>query len=705
MIALYCILGIVGVFLAILAIQAIPLALQKNAVDRPEHAKVPPVTTTKEDAQNFLNVYLYLTGKDVGTSFTEEEIYSIIENKTKYVDNRYDCSDFLMPMLFKIHKDCGSKLNLKTNKLLKDCFLNFKYFMDEPGDDSMCLWSENHQILFAVNEYLAGNEWLEDNFTNANITGKAHKDKAYVRINAWMDQRFNFGFSEYLSSTYLKEDIAAMANLIYYTTDEKLKEKMTIIMDTLWLDIALNSVNCRFAGASSRMYGDDKAGNYLGTSFMHSMSKLWGKECMENLLKDDSLTENEIINAKKAQAKPNDSMSAVFNALVDDGKYKLPDVIKEIATSRDNFVVKMGSGLSPEDMEAEGLIGMQPHQIMAQWGGETFTNSQAIENTVQYIKTYKMYKNAFIGYFKFLTIFPLNLLNLSKSCAKREFMTHGIALGRGNIYTYRTPHYSMTTLMNKDVDRCGAQEHIWTANISETLTLFTTHPAGKEDSKFGSSPGYWIGNGRRPMSVQNENVNISIYKLPKKIRLPELGIVKMTHAYVPKCFYDEYQHNGNMFIGRKNGVFVALIANKEMKFKKHNPKAMRPFYKTHPVDLEPEMNVIKDEFDLCMHGGDYHIYVTELSDVSVETYEQFKARISQNSIKFDGDKVVYSTASGSLSADYSGDFKVNDVKQETTYKRYDCRYVVSDRKADKMVVKGTTGSLELDYAKVSREIK
>ncbi|MFI3141295.1 MAG: hypothetical protein R3Y27_03180 [Clostridia bacterium] len=706
MIALYCILGILGVILIVVLAQVLPLALQKNAPERPNKEKVPPVTTTKEDAKNFLNVYLFLTDKaDEGVSFTQDEMYEILSNKTKYVDRRYDCSDFLMPMLFKIHKEGGHKLDTRNQELIKNCFLNFKYFMDEPGDDSMCLWSENHQILFAVNEYLAGDEWADETFTNANITGQAHKDKAEIRVNAWMEQRFKFGFSEYMSSTYLKEDIGALANFIYFVKDETLKAKMSMIMDILWLDVALNSVNKRVAAASSRMYGDDKSGNYLGNSFLHSMNKLWGEDCMNALLTDDCVSEDEIANARGSLSKPNDSMSAAFNSLVDDGKYKLPAVIKEIATSRDTFSVKMGCGLSPEDMDEENLIGAQPHQIMAQWGAETFTNPQVIQNTVSYIKNNDLNKNAFIGYFKFLSVFPLNCLNLKKSCAKREFMTHGIALGRGNMYTYRTKHYSMTTLMNKDVDCCGAQEHIWTANIAEALTLYTHHPAGKEDAKFGSSPGYWIGNGRRPMSVQNENVNISIYKLPKKIRLPELGIVKMTHAYAPKCFYDESELTNNIFFGKKNGVFVALIGSQEMKFKPHNPNAMRPFYKTHPMENEPERNVIKGEFDLCMHGGEYHAYVTELSDVTVETFEEFKARIKGNSVKFSGDSVEYITASGKLNANYGGEFKVNDELQDTTYKRYDCKYVVSDRKAEKIVVSGETGSLEMNYNKAERIIK
>ena len=112
--------------------------------------------------------------------------------------------------------------------------------------------------MFAVSEYLAGQEWPEEIFRNNGMTGKEHMHKAKIRIDAWMQQRFNFGFSEYLSNNYLAEDIAPMANYIADSDDKKSVEQMKIIMDILWLDVELNSVCNRFVATSSRMYGNNK---------------------------------------------------------------------------------------------------------------------------------------------------------------------------------------------------------------------------------------------------------------------------------------------------------------------------------------------------------------------------------------------------------------------------------------------------------------
>ncbi len=653
--------------------------------------------------KKFEDLYLYLSGEKTDPSFSETEIYDMLCIQSEYMGRRFDCSDFRAQLLFKIYKDCSDKLNNKCKELIKNTFLNFKYFMDEPGDDSMCYWSENHQILFAVAEYLAGQEWQDEIFSNNGMTGKEHMEKAKIRIDAWMKQRFDYGFSEYLSNNYIAEDIAPMANYIAYSEDEKSVIRMKIIMDILWLDVALNSVNNRFVATSPRMYGNNKAGNFYGNSIAAAMNILWGKEVAEVMGRNSSVTEKENSLISDSLKKEPNHIVICFTDIVKKGIYVLPAAIKDIALSQERFVSKMSCGLSPSDMENEELIGQQPAQIMAQWGAETFTNSEVIENTLEYIRKNKMYRNSFIGYFKFLNISVLKFVNWRKFSEKFNIMPHGIATGRGNVYTYRTPCYVLSTSVCKDVDMCGAQEHIWSADISENLTLFTTHPAGNGNGRYGSSPGYWIGNGRLPMSVQNENVNITIYKLPQKKRLGETGISDMTHAYMPKAFYDEFELCGNTVLARKNGVFVALISNGALKFRPFDTDSAKGLMKNRSF---PEHLTLSGEFDLCRVGGDYHIYVTELSDKTRESFDEFKRRINHNSVKFfDKGNVEYITDSGKISACYDGGWFIDGVSAETEFNRYDSKFCKAARKPDCVTVDSKGNSLFLDYNNAQRKQK
>ena len=672
-------------------------ALQKPAQELPDDKEF-DYYSTGADGRKFEDLYLFLSGKS-DVPFTEEQTFRMLSVQADYMGHRFDCSDFRAQLLFKIYKDYGDVLSERCRRLIKGTFLEFKYFMDEPGDDSMCYWSENHQILFAVSEYLAGQQWQDEIFTNSGMNGRQHMEKAAKRIDAWMYQRFNYGFSEYLSNNYIAEDISPMANFIAYCEDKDRVGKMRTVMNILWLDVALNSVNNRFVAASSRMYGNNKSGNYYGNSIQAAMNVLWGRELAETLLNDPDIPEKEKKYIKIASEKKPNHIVMCFTDIVEKGIYVLPEAIKDIALSRETFSSEIGCGLSPDDLVAEGLVGQEPHQIMAQLGCETFTNPQVIKNTVKYFKTNRMFRNSFVSYFKFLDISLLKLVDLEKYAAKHNIMPHGIAQGRGNVYTYRTAKYSMSTSVANRVDICGAQDEAWTANLSETLALFSTHPAGNGRSRYGSSPGYWIGNGRRPMSVQHKSVNITVYKLPTEKRLGETGIADMTHLYMPQDFYDEFELRGNTVFARKNGIFVAVISDGEMKFKPYDVESIKGLNSNlRGVTLDDEY-IPKKEFDLCRFGGEYHAYIIELSDSDRETYEQFKARISANKVVFGKGCASYTTYFGEISASYSGDFSVGGKPAAKNFDRYNTPFCKAKRKADTIFVDSGKHTLTLKLDK------
>lgn len=699
MIVLYIFLGITCVLFVLTVVEAVVLVLQKNARELPDKEEMKYYSSI-EGGKKFEDLFLFLSGEKAEPSFSEEEIYKMLSIQSEYMAHRFDCSDFRAQLLFKIYKDFEESLSDRCKTLIKKTFLNFKYFMDEPGDDSMCYWSENHQILFAVSEYLAGQQWQDEIFTNSNMTGKEHMKKAGERIEAWMQQRFDYGFSEYLSNNYLAEDISPMANYIAYSEDEQSVIRMKIIMDLLWLDVALSSVNNRFVAASSRMYGNNKAGNIYGNSIQTAMNILWGNEGARDVLSDPYLSEKEKELITASLNKEPNHIVLCFTDIVKKGIYKLPEAIKDIALSKESFSSEIGCGLAPSDLADENLIGQKPHQIMAQLGAEAFTNAEVIENTIKYIRKNKMYRNSFVGYFRFMNLTLLKFVNWKKVALGVNVMPHGIATGRGNVYTYRTKRYAMSTSVCKDTDMCGAQEHIWSANIGENLALFTTHPAGNGNRRYGSSPGYWIGNGRRPQSVQYKNVNMTIYKLPGKKRFGETGISENTHAYMPKEFYDEFEISENYIFARKNGVFVALISDAELTFRNYNKDSIMGLLKyNYPEELIPST-----EFDLIRQGGEYHFYITELSDADTESFECFRERIRSNKVKFHSDgSVEYTTVSGTLSASYDGEYKINGIDGRKVFDRYNSSFCKAPRKPGIINVDSGKNRLVLDLKNGKRE--
>ena len=692
----YLLLAVIVLVLIITAAQLVCLLRIKSVPDLPDKANADKYSLNI-NGKSFEDLYLFLVGKQTDPSFSEDEVFRLLSKQSEYLGKRFDCADFRAQMLFKIYKDCP--LSDRCSALIKSTFLGFKYFMDEPGDDSMCYWSENHQILFAVSEYLAGQEWPDEIFTNDGKTGAEHMQKATIRIDAWMQQRFDYGFSEYLSNNYIAEDIAPMANFIAYSKDEKAVNRMKIIMDILWLDVALNSVNNRFVAVSSRMYGNNKAANCIGNSIQSAMNILWGKEVTKKIFSLPNISEEERKLIETSLSKKPNYIVLCFTDAVEKGLYTLPEVIKDIAVSDETFVSRMSCGLSPDDMADENLIGQSDACIMAQTGAETFTNPQVIRNTLEYMRKNKLYSNKFLSYFKFLNLTVLRCVRWQKFAEKHSIMPHGIALGRGNVYTYRTSRYSLSTDVAKDVGVCGAQDHVWTANIAEELTLFTTHPAGDGNSKYGASPGYWVGNGRRPMSVQHENVNVTVYKLPKKKRLGEGAVCDITHAYMPRDLYDEFELDGNRVFARKNGVFVAMISDGTLEYKPYNSDSAKGLLKGRVL---PEGLTLENGFDLYRRGGEYHSYITELSDSDKETFEQFRQRIKQNKTVFTKGCVSYKTNCGEIYVSFDGSFTVDEKAVTTVFERYDSVFCQAGRKDKKIRINTPSHSLTLDFGQASR---
>lgn len=189
-----------------------------------------------------------------GQRIDEGQILDIVD----FINHRYDCADFRLVCVLRTLYSFSHLLSESTLHAMEDCVLNFKYWMDEPGQDSMCYWSENHQLLFAVCEYLAGQKYPDRVFPNSGLTGKQHRQKAAERIERWMQRRFSFGFVEFHSNTYYEEDAAPLSLLIDFCEDTGMVLHAKMLMDLLMLDLALHSFQGRFCAASGRCYEKQK---------------------------------------------------------------------------------------------------------------------------------------------------------------------------------------------------------------------------------------------------------------------------------------------------------------------------------------------------------------------------------------------------------------------------------------------------------------
>jgi hypothetical protein len=124
----------------------------------------------------------------------EESIRSSIQ----CVNERHACADFtasgLLRILYKFLKT--PSLPRELSQEINASILNSKYWIDEPGKELMCFLSENHQIMFHLDQYLAGQLFSEGSFTNTNRPGTSHVGRTLPRILRWIDLKAKTGFAE-----------------------------------------------------------------------------------------------------------------------------------------------------------------------------------------------------------------------------------------------------------------------------------------------------------------------------------------------------------------------------------------------------------------------------------------------------------------------------------------------------------------------------
>jgi hypothetical protein len=195
-------------------------------------------------------------------------------------------------------------------------------------------------------------------------------------------------------------------------------------------------------------------------------------------------------------------------------------------------------------------------------------------------------------------------------------------------------------------------------------------------------------------------VNITIYKLPCKKRFGETDIASMTHMYMPKSFYDEFELHENTVFAKKDNVFVSVISNGIFEFKPFDQNSANGVLKGRKF---PNDRKFENEFDLCRYGGDYHMYITELSDSDKETFDEFKTRIRSNQTQFGNDgSVNYVTHSGAIEVSYNGRFTVDGNPAQKEFDRYHSKFCKAKRKSETLSVDSGKNRLLLDFKNAKR---
>ncbi|AEC02486.1 hypothetical protein [Parasphaerochaeta coccoides] len=191
------------------------------------------------------------------------EIEIILRRQIGFINRRSDCSDFYLPYFPHILRTFSSSGMIKKETLsdMKRCILDFRYWHDEPGDDAMWFYSENHALMFHVCQLICGELYPDEIFTNSGMNGRQMQEKAKKLLYEWFDAFFRNGFTEWNSPPYLPIDSLGFASLYAQTSDSRLKELARKALDYIFRLLAIHSLNGIFCTTAGRTYLKELMGN------------------------------------------------------------------------------------------------------------------------------------------------------------------------------------------------------------------------------------------------------------------------------------------------------------------------------------------------------------------------------------------------------------------------------------------------------------
>lgn len=586
----------------------------------------------------------------------------LITQDLNFINRRGDCTDFALHGILRLLYQFGDSPKVSKELLdsARQTVLDFKYWPDEPGIDSMCTWSENHHILFSAGGYLAGQLYPDEVFTNSGQTGREKMDVHRPRVMRWLDLRYRTGFSEWLSHRYYDEDLTALVNLVDFCDDDEIVRRATMVADLVLTDMALNSFHGAFCSTHGR--SPERSKKQAVTEETSSTGKLvFGMGIFWP-----------------------DNKSCTCLALSE--RYRVPRVIYEIATDLDRpeMINRQRMGIRLAEAERWGLGFKDLEHGMVYLSLEAYTHPRTINLFADMLDAYNWWDNDFFEPFKkqralINTARRLRLLPMLARLYERDITRN--TREEVNIYTYRTPDYMLSSAQDHRKGYGGDQQHIWQATLGTDAVCFTTHPARRG----GPSPSYWTGSGNLPRVAQVKNVAIVLYDISTRPGLYVTHRLIFTHAWLPRDKFDEVvERDGWVFARRGNG-YLAL-------------RSQHPYrWQTREGD---------DKGREMIADGKRNVWICELGRRAVDgEFGQFVERICQAQLSFGRLGVSYhSPSQGHLKFGWRGPLRRDGrVVPLGDYARYDNPYVQADFPPEKIALRHGDHWLELDWHNLERE--
>lgn len=469
--------------------------------------------------------------------------------------------------------------------------VRFKYWLDEPWTDNPdgegTFWSENHQIMFASSGFLVGQymathhpEWK----FRSGLTGSQQMEKVKPRLLRWLDDHLRYGFNEWNSPSYYRYDIAPLLNLVDFSNDQDVQTRATMVLDLLFFDLARLTQKGNLGSTAGRAYPESKFTGW-DQSMGDTVQILFGTRCPNSPIYLNPRTPlSNTENAPPPRDRPFgdrywSANNVDANSLATSDHYQIPMVILAIGHNwnppwnpnpqfpdRNSYQERARVSVNFDEAEDYGITFDNFDDIIFWWGRGAYLTKYTVDTSLDLIKAsnleqqhdLKDYAPMFEVARKVLE--PANgKLSLQDVVNAVSFVTEGMALTRGNLYTYRNGDVMLSSVQNFRKGEMGPQLQAWQATFDNDVVVFSTYPTvqygskqsdetnGPVDGGSHDGPNWWAGNAVNPRIVQYEDALIAAYAanqpnrlLRNTIKKDTLGFDPQTHLWWPWAKHDNW---------------------------------------------------------------------------------------------------------------------------------------------------------------------
>lgn len=152
---------------------------------------------------------------------TDAMILSVLPS----IEECHDCADFALVPLLWARALWGDAIAVGVRERVDRAILNYRYWMDEPGNDVQWYFSENHALLFHTAAYLGGALLPEKTFVRSGRKGAEQSVIGAARVRAWLDHFEQWEMAEFNSAPYFPIDLKGLTALAALASDTDIRER------------------------------------------------------------------------------------------------------------------------------------------------------------------------------------------------------------------------------------------------------------------------------------------------------------------------------------------------------------------------------------------------------------------------------------------------------------------------------------------------